>query len=293
MPCSECHIAGHTRPKCPQISTKRALSIMNNRVDPGHNNSIMPEWFKDTNEKYPIELEWKHSYIQYPGAVGRNMNTTIQMLYKLRWLIKDIPILGSSDRTPISKLLQNIGGLWYSYTYDRERKLIRESLYSDELTGNPIADNVAKQESIVINQRINTYIAREHKIEREARINESRARLINEHNARERQEYQRERRERRERERHERHEREREAMQAYEANFASLPKPALKAIDCNECPICMDPLENTNIVILRCGHKTCGDCIFNHFQRAGGCSCPQCRTEFTIRIPGWKPPQLV
>jgi len=274
---------------------------MNNRVDPGHNNSIMPEWFKDTNGKYPIELEWKHSYIQYPGAVGRNMNTTIQMLYKLRWLIKDIPILGSSDRTPISKLLQNIGGLWYSYTYDRERKLIRESLYSDELTGNPIADDVAKQESIVINQRINTYIAREHKIEREARINESRARLINEyrarlineHNARERQEYQRERRERRERERHERHEREREAMQAYEANFASLPKPALKAIDCDECPICMDPLENTNIVILRCGHKTCGDCIFNHFQRAGGCSCPQCRTEFTIRIPGWKPPQLV
>ena len=95
------------------------------------------------------------------------------------------------------------------------RKLIRESLYSDELTGNPIADDVAKQESIVINQRINTYIAREHKIEREARINESRARLINEyrarlineHNARERQEYQRERRERRERERHERHER--------------------------------------------------------------------------------------
>ena len=293
MPCSECHIAGHTRPKCPQISTKRALSIMNNRVDPGHNNSIMPEWFKDTNGKYPIELEWKHSYIQYPGVVGRNMNTTIQMLYKLRWLIKDVPILGSSDRTPISKLLQNIGGLWYSYTYDRERKLIRESLYSDELTGNPIADDVAKQEFIVINQRINTYIAREHKIEREARINESRARLINEHNARERQEYQRERRERRERERHERHEREREAMQAYEANFASLPKPALKAIDCDECPICMDPLENTNIVILRCGHKTCGDCIFNHFQRAGGCSCPQCRTEFTIRIPGWKPPQLV
>ena len=86
---------------------------------------------------------------------------------------------------------------------ERGGKLIRESLYSDELTGNPIADDVAKQESIVINQRINTYIAREHKIEREARINESRARLINEyrarlineHNARgggrERQEYQR------------------------------------------------------------------------------------------------------
>ena len=97
-------------------------------------------------------------------------------------------------------------------------KLIRESLYSDELTGNPIADDVAKQESIVINQRINTYIAREHKIEREARINESRARLINEYRARLINEHnargkdrniREERRERRERgERHERHERE-------------------------------------------------------------------------------------
>ena len=63
-----------------------------------------------------------------------------------------------------------------------------------------------------------------------------------------------------------------------------------KVIDCDDCPICMETLGNTNKMVLRCGHQFCGDCILNHFQREGGTKCPACRTEFAVRVPNWLPP---
>lgn len=70
----------------------------------------------------------------------------------------------------------------------------------------------------------------------------------------------------------------------------SLKEVASEAFATDNCPICMDPLGKTNVMTLRCGHITCGNCIFHHFQNAGGTECPMCRTQYAVRVPGWVPP---
>ena len=46
------------------------------------------------------------------------------------------------------------------------------------------------------------------------------------------------------------------------------------------CPICYNEFNNNNFLITKCGHKFCGDCIFEHFQNNNGDKCPLCRTTF-------------
>jgi hypothetical protein len=70
----------------------------------------------------------------------------------------------------------------------------------------------------------------------------------------------------------------------------SLKEVASEAFATDDCPICMDPLGKTNVITLRCGHTTCGDCIFRHFQNAGGTDCPMCRSQYAVRVPRWVPP---
>ena len=62
------------------------------------------------------------------------------------------------------------------------------------------------------------------------------------------------------------------------------------AFEVTDCPICFDELGNTNQMILRCGHKVCGDCIMEHMPRVGGLKCPICREQYGVRINGWAPP---
>ena len=70
----------------------------------------------------------------------------------------------------------------------------------------------------------------------------------------------------------------------------SLKEVASEAFVTDDCPICMDPLGKTNVMTLRCGHTTCGNCIFRHFQNAGGIDCPICRSQYAVRVPGWVAP---
>jgi hypothetical protein len=70
----------------------------------------------------------------------------------------------------------------------------------------------------------------------------------------------------------------------------SLKEVASEAFATDDCPICMDPLGKTNVMTLRCGHTICGNCIFRHFQNAGGTECPMCRDQYAVRVPGWVPP---
>ena len=62
------------------------------------------------------------------------------------------------------------------------------------------------------------------------------------------------------------------------------------AFQTDECPICFEDLGETNCMVLRCGHKTCGDCILRHFQSVGGRKCPVCRDQYAVRIKGWLAP---
>jgi hypothetical protein len=65
---------------------------------------------------------------------------------------------------------------------------------------------------------------------------------------------------------------------------------ATTAFQTDECPICLEDLGETNCMVLRCGHKTCGDCILRHFQGVGGRKCPVCRDQYAVRVKGWIAP---
>ena len=42
-----------------------------------------------------------------------------------------------------------------------------------------------------------------------------------------------------------------------------------------ECPICMDPLKQTDVFTTRCGHMYHGTCMIRHIKNND--SCPMCR----------------
>lgn len=286
MPCTECRLPGHSRPTCPQLNMNRVLSIINDGTDLAPFNMQNAEWFKDADGKSPMDLEWKGPSIGVYNS--RNYSHATPLLQKLRWLIKEIPT-NVANRTPITNIVYQKGALWYSYTYDTERKILSENLFADELTGAPIQADIARQTAQDINSKINSYEKAQTRLDaqrlRTQRNEDAMRRYANSLLA-QRQQTRIEAARRREL-------RERQAIQDFQKKVDALPPPASKIIDCDECPICMEPLGQTNIVVLRCGHKTCGDCIFHHFQRSAGTSCPSCRQDFAVRLPGWNPPAPV
>jgi hypothetical protein len=60
--------------------------------------------------------------------------------------------------------------------------------------------------------------------------------------------------------------------------------------DSTTCGICWDELGDANVMVTKCGHKFCCDCILSHFQNAAGTNCPLCREEYAKRVAGWLPP---
>jgi len=265
----------------------RALSIINDGVDLAPFHFHHQHWFKDVDGKSPMDLEWKGTNIPRHNH-NRDFSHTITLLQKLRWLIKEIPS-NLDNRTPISNIVYQKGAHWYSYTYDTERKKLDENLFADELTGAPIQHDIAARAAEHINSKIQSYIKAQARLDaqrlRTQRNEDAMRRYANSLLA-QRQQTRIEVARRREL-------RERQAIQDFQKKLDALPPPASKIIDCDECPICMEPLGQTNIVVLRCGHKTCADCIFQHFQRSGGTSCPSCRQDFAVRLPGWTPPTPV
>ena len=287
MPCTECRLPGHSRPTCPQLNMNRVLSIINHGTDLAPFNMQNAEWFKDVDGKSPMDLEWKGPSIGHYNS--RNYSHASPLLQKLRWLIKEIPT-NVDNRTPITNIVYQKGALWYSYTYDTERKILSENLFADELTGAPIQADIARQTAQDIHALINRYTKAQTRHDIAVRRNAEYQIRLQEYRDRQQQldTQQRSIELARTREL-----RERLAIQDFQKKVDALPPPASKIIDCDECPICMEPLGQTNIVVLRCGHKTCGDCIFHHFQRSGGSSCPSCRQDFAVRVPGWTPPAPV
>lgn len=86
------------------------------------------------------------------------------------------------------------------------------------------------------------------------------------------------------------------SSQEYNLNFENKVNQLTiteKPIETSTCLICMDELGTTNKCILRCGHQYCSDCIFRHFQSAGGNNCPSCRSEYAVREYGWVPPSIL
>jgi hypothetical protein len=290
MPCSECRLSGHNKNTCPQLAIQRAMSIINDGIDLAPYHNLYPDWFKDTNGKGPLEdLNWKFTWPYGLSERSRNkdVSNTLHLLYRLRWLIKDVPQNAVDTRTPITNYIHQRGAFWYSYTYDSERKVLVETPFIDELTGSLVTNDIGEERAKAIRIKIMYYNSCEVRLQQVAEMGERMNRILpapiaaagERNNVRQTNEEII----------NSRRIREIRAIEEYNKKVMTLIKPLPEAISCDDCPICLDTLGNTNVVILRCGHKTCGDCIFHHFQQTGGSSCPQCRQEFAVRIPGWVP----
>ena len=51
----------------------------------------------------------------------------------------------------------------------------------------------------------------------------------------------------------------------------------IKTFETDECPICFDKLNKTNILTTICGHSFCETCITRHIKY--NLKCPMCRTK--------------
>lgn len=68
----------------------------------------------------------------------------------------------------------------------------------------------------------------------------------------------------------------RQASIASQRNHITIPKPVVKHVV--DCPICMDPIDNTrNVIITKCKHQFCSDCLLREMNNRH--TCPICRTE--------------
>ena len=69
-------------------------------------------------------------------------------------------------------------------------------------------------------------------------------------------------------------------------NRAPLPIIRETAIETEDCPICLDPLNKTGTAVLRCGHQICISCLLtqtligNRMQHANRWKCSVCRTQY-------------
>jgi len=61
----------------------------------------------------------------------------------------------------------------------------------------------------------------------------------------------------------------------------------------DECPICLDPLENTDDYICKNGHKFHHHCISSWCSKAEAPSCPTCRNAITLDVATPAPAQLI
>ena len=329
MPCSECRTVGHTRPKCPQYAMDRALSIINDGIDlaPYNGQPDGAEWFKQ-GDLMPMQLGW---YPNNTGLTNIN-RTAIQVLSQLQWLRPrrfriSTPTCATEETKRFARLeciVAPKADRWYSYTYDLQAKRLIETLIPEpEAIVNQL-DLIVVPTSVACMVEVGEppmplygplYYTPEKRVQfikclisgrvklvdslRRDRLTIERRRVQQERYEREREAWRagragRQQQEQQNRADHARLREEREvrALELYQKKLDELPTVKDKAISCDDCPICLDPFGPTNFCVLRCGHKTCGDCAFQHFQRAGGTSCPTCRQDYAVRLPGWIPPQI-
>ena len=73
-------------------------------------------------------------------------------------------------------------------------------------------------------------------------------------------------------------ERRRNTLKKIRSHRIKIPKVAKKSSSkSNQCPICMETMEQNNIAILPCGHKFHFSCIFR--AASNKMSCPLCRAN--------------
>ena len=256
MPCTYCRSNDHNISTCISAASRRAIGIYNESNDPFPRRLNPTEWFKSNSSVNsgfkPNEAGWRR-----PFPLGRN---TAIVESNVMALLTQFHDLRYGLRTTPRYYMKRVAGYpLMKYTIDENNK-VQETLIEDLSAWNNY-----------INEWRNIR-QRQHQLQLQRRHQQHEQR----HQQREAQRQQQ----------RERQEQQQLCFEEKKANLILVDKP----IDSNECLICMDTLGSTNKTILRCGHQYCGDCIFTHFQSAGGTSCPACRQDYAVRVPNWVPP---
>ena len=73
---------------------------------------------------------------------------------------------------------------------------------------------------------------------------------------------------------------------AFLKRVSELPIVRDKAVDTDDCPVCMETLGETGKTVLKCGHIVCQSCFLQQVLRAtaskkvDSCACPVCRVNY-------------
>lgn len=286
MPCSFCCSAKHNISNCSDLAFQRAISIYNDGEDArprNCNRHLRRNWFYNESNILPSSREWKYE----------NMNIIVDNLSHLckpatrllKFKLKQISNLKEGSNS-VDKEIGYIvdddrvyGDSFYKIQINTENKVVIEKKPFHSEEGIRMWSEYTRIKRGLQEQRNNV------NRERERREREARQQLrLQEHNRLQQQRNQ-------ERQRlHEQRQREQQRLAEQEQEQLNQLVTREEAVEATECAICMDELKQTNKSILRCGHQFCGDCIFKHFQERGGTKCPQCRSEYALRVRNWQPP---
>ena len=284
MPCSFCRSTSHNISNCSDLAFQRAKSMYNDGVDirPRNcNRNLDPYWFcNGPNNIIPSHPEWdlrncnyiysNRSYHRKPATMAalHKLNTILKLKEGSTSVEKEIGYIVNDDRV--------YGDSFYKITLNAENKVEIEKKAANSQDGIELNAEYITRRRELQDQRNNANRERDRR-EREAR-------RLQEHNRLQQQRIQERQRQ------HQERQRQQQISAQQEQDRLNQMVTREEAVEATECPICMDELKDTNKMILRCGHQFCGDCIFKHFQGQGGCKCPQCRSEYALRVPNWQPP---
>jgi len=294
--CGHCNSTEHDRRSCQSMVLDNALSIFNTNEPIRSLKNKSDAWFKD-GDKFPSDVEWKASGI---NKSSRGFNeVTLKVLEKMsdvvagrvprRWnntILFKIPLLSPYTVTShLDRILNLTAQTYISMTLQTDEGekqfLMRDMGLGDEVRTCFLQDQHMYHKW---KARIEALDAEKKRAAEEAvKFMALRARFTQE--VIKRVEALAVANDRTQRRRSIAIE-ERKSQKELE----SLKEVASEAFVTDDCPICMDPLGKTNVMTLRCGHTTCGNCIFRHFQNAGGIDCPICRSQYAVRVPGWVAP---
>lgn len=287
MPCSFCRSAKHNISNCSDLAFQRAKSMYNDGEDvrPRNcNRNLDPYWFcNGPNNIIPSHPEWelRNINIYSTNLSHRRKPATQTALHKLNTILKLKEGSNSVDKE-IGYIVDDdrvYGDSFYKIKINTENKVEIEKKPFNSEEGIRMWSEYVRIKRGLQEQRNNA------NREREIREREARHQLrLQEHNR-----LQQERIQERQRQ-HQERQRQQQISAQQEQDRLNQMVTREEAVEATECPICMDELKETNKMILRCGHQFCGDCIFKHFQGQGGCKCPQCRSEYALRVPNWQPP---
>ena len=263
--CSYCHSRGHNISICNKAAFTRAFELYNEGTDSFASRRVVPaDWVKDRNVNNPSHENWNVEHIR-PRVNDHNPaeRAVVYYISRFRAIRPDISSDGHDNMDHYVTKLNTSPGSIVRVVLNNENKVGCQFFRADCEQGTALLANFTRQHKHLMQLRAThrTTIWHRERAQRHAQQQQRRDLL---HRQRAQQQQQ----------------------QQQELLVVMRDEP----VEATDCPICMEPLANTNKTILRCGHQFCGDCIFQHFQGARGTNCPHCRAVYAIRVRGWHPP---